>query len=544
MLLYFWQHDFLCAVVKFIYFCKITIKQPIKLRQMINSEKKLLIAKSEIELCLNPRMANRHGLIAGATGTGKTVSLQVMAEAFSSIGVPVFMSDIKGDLSGVGKIGTSNQRISDRISQLQIEGFHHTSFPVTFWDLFGEQGHPLRTTISEMGPLLLGRLLNLNDIQNSVLTLVFRIADDNDLLLLDLKDLQKMCEYIGNNREQFTTKYGNISAASIGAIQRELIGLEEQNADKFFGEPTIDIFDFMQTDSNGMGMINILAADKLMMSPRTYSTLLLYLMSELFERLPEVGDLDKPRLVFFFDEAHLLFNDASKVVIEKIEQVVRLIRSKGVGIYFITQNPIDIPETVLGQLGNKIQHALRAFTPRDQKAVKTAAETFRANPSLDVEKVISEMGVGEALVSFLDEKGIPSMVERAKVLPPQAQIGPISSDERANLLRQSLVAGVYEKAVDRESAFEILQNRVNTQIQEVQQEKERILLEKEQTERAKIEAREEKQREKSAGEGIFGDLTKVVGRSVTQQIGSQLGRALVRGLLGGLMGGSKSKKFF
>lgn len=511
---------------------------------MINSEKKLLIAKSEIELCLNPRMANRHGLIAGATGTGKTVSLQVMAEAFSSIGVPVFMSDIKGDLSGVGKIGTSNQRISERISQLQIEGFHHTSFTVTFWDLFGEQGHPLRTTISEMGPLLLGRLLNLNDIQNSVLTLVFRIADDNDLLLLDLKDLQKMCEYIGNNLEQFTTKYGNISAASIGAIQRELIGLEEQNADKFFGEPTIDIFDFMQTDSNGMGMINILAADKLMMSPRTYSTLLLYLMSELFERLPEVGDLDKPRLVFFFDEAHLLFNDASKVVIEKIEQVVRLIRSKGVGIYFITQNPIDIPETVLGQLGNKIQHALRAFTPRDQKAVKTAAETFRANPSLDVEKVISEMGVGEALVSFLDEKGIPSMVERAKVLPPQAQIGPISSDERANLLRQSLVAGVYEKAVDRESAFEILQNRVNTQIQEVQQEKERILLEKEQTERAKIEAREEKQREKSAGEGIFGDLTKVVGRSVTQQIGSQLGRALVRGLLGGLMGGSKSKKFF
>ena len=511
---------------------------------MINSENKLLIAKSGIELFLNPRMANRHGLMAGATGTGKTVSLQVMAEAFSSIGVPVFMSDIKGDLSGVSKIGTSNQRITDRITQLQIEGFNHKSYPVTFWDMFGEQGHPMRTTISEMGPLLLGRLMNLNDIQNSVLTLVFRIADDNDLLLLDLKDLQKMCEYVGNYREQFTTKYGNISAASIGAIQRELIGLEEQNADKFFGEPAIDIFDFMQTDSKGLGMINILAADKLMMVPRTYSTLLLYLMSELFERLPEVGDLDKPRLVFFFDEAHLLFNDAPKVVIEKIEQVVRLIRSKGVGIYFITQNPIDIPDTILGQLGNKIQHALRAFTPRDQKAVKTAAETFRANPALDVEKVICEMGVGEALVSFLDEKGIPSMVERAKILPPQAQIGPISPDERTNLLRQSIVAGVYERAVDRESAFEILQSRINSQQQQVREEQERKTLEKEQAIQAKMSEKEEREREKSSGSGMFGDITKVVGRTVTQQIGSQLGRALVRGLLGGLMGGSKSKKFF
>jgi DNA helicase HerA-like ATPase len=422
---------------------------------MITSENKLLIAKSGIELFLNPRMANRHGLIAGATGTGKTVSLQVMAEAFSSIGVPVFMSDIKGDLSGVSKTGVDNQRITDRITQLKVEGYTHRSFPVTFWDLFGDQGHPLRTTISEMGPLLLGRLMNLNDIQESVLTLVFRIADDNNLLLLDLKDLQKMCEYVGNNREQFTTSYGNISAASIGAIQRELIALEEQNADKFFSEPAIDIFDFMQTDSNGMGVINILAADKLMMAPRTYSTLLLYLMSELFERLPEVGDVDKPKLVFFFDEAHLLFNDAPKVVIEKIEQVVRLIRSKGVGIYFITQNPIDIPDTILGQLGNKIQHALRAFTPRDQKAVKTAAETFRPNPELNVEQVITELGVGEALVSFLDEKGIPSMVEKAKILPPQAQIGPITPEERTALLRRSIIAGVYEKEIDRESAFEI-----------------------------------------------------------------------------------------
>ncbi len=511
---------------------------------MIDPEGKLLIAKSGIEIFLNPRMANRHGLITGATGTGKTVSLQVMAEAFSSIGVPVFVSDIKGDLSGVSKSGEGNQRVVDRVAKMQLQGFTNTAFPVTFWDLFGEQGHPLRTTISEMGPLLLGRLMNLNDIQESVLTLVFRIADDNKLLLLDLKDLQKMCEYVGNNREQFTTAYGNISAASIGAIQRELIALEEQNADKFFTEPAIDIFDFMQTDSNGKGVINILAADKLMMAPRTYSTLLLYLMSELFERLPEVGDMDKPKLVFFFDEAHLLFTDAPRVVVEKIEQVVRLIRSKGVGIYFITQNPIDIPDTVLGQLGNKVQHALRAFTPRDQKAVKAAATTFRPNPAIDVEAVITELGVGEALVSFLDEKGIPSMVERAKMLPPQAQIGPITSEERSMLMRRSLIAGVYEKEIDRESAFEILQERIITQVQQVQDEKDRVAQAKAEAERFKIEAREEKARAQTAGSDIFGSLTKSVGRSVTSQIGSQIGRALVRGLLGGLLGGGKSKKLF
>ncbi|MFA5971045.1 MAG: helicase HerA-like domain-containing protein [Lentimicrobiaceae bacterium] len=510
---------------------------------MINPEGKLLIAKSGIDLFLNPRMANRHGLIAGATGTGKTVSLQVMAEAFSSIGVPVFVSDIKGDLSGVSKSGEGNQRVADRVAKMELQGFTNKAFPVTFWDLFGEQGHPLRTTISEMGPLLLGRLMNLNDVQESVLTLVFRIADDNNLLLLDLKDLQKMCEYVGNNREQFITAYGNISAASIGAIQRELIALEEQSADRFFSEPAIDILDFIQTDSNGMGMINILVADKLMMAPRTYSTLLLYLMSELFERLPEVGDLDKPRLVFFFDEAHLLFTDAPRVVVEKIEQVVRLIRSKGIGIYFITQNPIDIPETVLGQLGNKIQHALRAFTPRDQKAVKSAAETFRANPSLNVETVITELGVGEALVSFLDEKGIPSMVERAKMLPPQAQIGPITPEERSVLIRRSVIAGIYEKEIDRESAFEILQARISAQAQQVQDEKDLIAREKEKTEQAKIEAREEKERAKTADSGILGSLSKSVGRSITSQIGSQVGRALVRGLLGGLLGG-KGKSIF
>jgi DNA helicase HerA-like ATPase len=510
---------------------------------MISSEGKLLIAKSGIELLMNPRMANRHGLIAGATGTGKTVSLQVLAEAFSSIGVPVFMSDIKGDLSGVSKTGVDNQRIIDRVTQMKLEGYSHRSFPVTFWDLYGEQGHPLRTTISEIGPLLLSRLMNLNEIQSSVLTLVFRIADDSNLLLLDLKDLQKMCEYVGNNREQFTTTYGNISAASIGAIQRELIGLEEQNADKFFREPAIDIYDFMQTDSEGLGMINILAADKLMMAPRTYSTLLLYLMSELFEKLPEVGDVDKPKLVFFFDEAHLLFNDAPKILIEKIEQVVRLIRSKGVGIYFITQNPVDVPDTILGQLGNKIQHALRAFTPRDQKAVKTAAETFRPNPDLNVEQVISELGVGEALVSFLDEKGIPSMVEKAKILPPQAQIGLITPEERAAIIRRSVIAGVYEKDVDRESAFEILQARINEHTRQEEEVQQRNLLAKQEAEQAKIQARQEKEDAKSAGAGLFGDLTKVVGRTVTQQVGSQLGRALVRGLLGGFLGG-KSKKLF
>ncbi len=510
---------------------------------MITKEGKMLIAKSGLEIFLNPKMANRHGLITGATGTGKTVTLQVMAEAFSSMGVPVFVSDIKGDLSGVSKSGEGNQRVTDRAVKMQLEGFINASFPVTFWDVFGELGHPLSTTITEMGPLLLSRLLNLNDIQTSVLTLVFRIADDNQLLLLDLKDLQKMCEYVGNNRDEFTTSYGNISAASIGAIQRELIALEDQGGAKFFREPAIDIYDFMQTDTNGYGMINILAADKLMMAPRTYSTLLLYLMSELFERLPEVGDVEKPKLVFFFDEAHLLFNDAPKVLIEKIEQVVRLIRSKGVGIYFCTQNPIDVPDTILGQLGNKVQHALRAFTPRDQKAVKTAADTFRPNPKLDVQTVITQLGVGEALVSFLDEKGIPAMVEQAKILPPQAQIGPITPQERTAIIRRSLVAGIYEKEMDRESAFEILQERISKQMEVEQEEIDREAREKEEAQQAKELAREEKAKAKKSDTGILGNLTKVVGRTVTSQIGSQIGRALVRGLLGGLLGG-KSKKLF
>jgi len=502
---------------------------------MLTPDGNMLIAKSGNlkDLFINPRMANRHGLIAGATGTGKTVTLQVLAEAFSLKGVPVFMADIKGDLSGVSITGADNPKITDRVQSLQLQDYSHRGFPVTFWDLYGEQGHPLRTTISEMGPLLLSRLLNLNDIQSSVLTIIFKIADDNNLLLLDMKDLKKMCEYVGNNRDQFITSYGNISVASIGAIQRELISLEQQGADKFFGEPAIDIFDFMQTDSSGLGMINIIAADKLMMSPRAYSTLLLYLMSELFERLPEAGDLDKPKLVFFFDEAHLLFNEAPKVLLDKIEQVVRLIRSKGVGIYFCTQNPIDVPDVVLGQLGNKVQHALRAFTPRDQKAVNTAAETFRPNPEIKVEQVITELGVGEALVSFLDEKGIPAPVERAKILPPQAQIGPISPDERSAIIRRSIIAGVYEKEVDRESAFEILQSRINKEQEAIRAEEERVQEEKERAKAEKEQAAEEK-RKKSEGGGLLGDLTQYVGRSVTSTIGREIGRTLIRGLLGGL----------
>lgn len=499
---------------------------------MLDQNSNLLIAKSDIEICINPKMVNRHGIIAGATGTGKTVSLQVLAESFSSIGVPVFMTDIKGDLSGISKAGVENPRIAERIQNMNLGDFTFKNFPVCFWDVYGEMGHPLRTTISEMGPLLIGRLLNLNDVQSGVLNLVFKIADENGLLLLDLKDLRKMLEFIGVNREKFTSAYGNISTASIGAIQRGLVTLEEHGADKFFGEPSLNIMDFMQTDSRGMGIVNILAADKIMMSPYIYSTMLLWLLSELFEELPEAGDLDKPKLVFFFDEAHLLFNEAPKVLLEKIEQVVRLIRSKGIGIYFITQNPADVPDSVLGQLGNRVQHALRAFTPKDQKAVKTAAQTFRPNPKYDVEQVITELGVGEALVSFLDEKGIPSMVERARMLPPQGQIGPITPDERARLIKNSFVFGEYEKSIDRESAFEILQEKMA----EREAEERRM-------EEQKQRMKEERSRPKQTGAGdIFGDFAKYAGRNVSRQIGTELGRQIVRGVLGGLFGGKTGKR--
>jgi DNA helicase HerA-like ATPase len=494
---------------------------------MIDTNGNLLIAKSDIELFLVPKMSNRHGLIAGATGTGKTVTLQTLAETFSSIGVPSVMADVKGDLSGVAKPKGNNPKIEARIAELKIEGHQPTGFPVCFWDIFGEQGHPLRTTISEMGPLLLARLLNLNEVQTGVLTVVFKIADDNDLLLLDMKDLRKILEFVGEHRDEFINKYGNVSSASIGSIQRGLLTLEEQGAEMFFGEPALDIMDFIQTDSKGKGIMNIVAADKLMMYPGLYSTFLLWLLSELFEKLPEVGDLDKPRLVFFFDEAHLLFTDTPKVLLEKIEQVVRLVRSKGVGVYFITQNPIDIPETVLGQLGNRVQHALRAYTPKDQKAVRSAAETFRLNPKFKVEDVITELGVGEALVSLLDEKGIPGMVERAKIVPPQSQIGPITSDDRNIIIRASLVYGVYEKQIDRESAYEILLKRF-----EEEEAKEKAAEEKEDR------LKEQKRQRSASGGGFLGELTKYAGRSLSRQIGSEIGRRLVRGVLGSLITGA------
>ena len=420
----------------------------------------MLIARREKDLLLLPRMANRHGLVAGATGTGKTVSLQVMAEHFSRIGVPVFMADVKGDLAGISRPGTASPKIQERIGLLKLGDYAFEGSPVTFWDIFGEHGHPVRTTVSDMGPLLFSRLLNLNDVQSGVLSIAFRIADDNGLHLLDFKDLRAMAQYAGDHADEFETEYGRVSPASIGAIHGGLLTLEDQGADKFFGEPGLDLDDLMQTDGGGRGMINILAADKLMLTPRAYSTFLLWLMAELFERLPEVGDVDKPRLVFFFDEAHLLFTDAPPVLMEKIEQVVRLIRSKGVGVYFVTQNPLDVPDVILGQLGNRVQHALRAFTPRDQKAVRSAAETFRQNPKVDVETVITQLGTGEALVSFLDEKGQPGIVERAYVLPPHSRIGPITPPERQAVIQGSLVFGHYEKAVDRESAYEMLKARV------------------------------------------------------------------------------------
>ena len=422
----------------------------------MNVADQILVAKGESELFLLPAMANRHGLVAGATGTGKTVTLQLLAENLSRRGVPVFMADVKGDLGGISQPATASPKLEERVRQLRLGDFSYAGNPVVFWDVFGEKGHPVRATISEMGPLLLGRLLQLNETQEGVLNLVFRIADENGLLLLDVKDLRAMLQYVGENAAGFTTRYGNISAASIGAIQRNLLMLEQQGADKFFGEPALNLDDFIQTDGQGRGIVNILAADRLMQAPRVYATFLLWLLSELFERFPEVGDLAKPKLVFFFDEAHLLFNDIAAPVLERIEQVVRLVRSKGVGVYFVTQNPRDIPDNVLGQLGNRVQHALRAFTPRDQQAVRAAAETFRANPRLDTEAVLSELGVGEALVSLLDEKGQPGMVQRAMICPPGSQIGPIRSEQRQQLIAGSSVYGVYEKAIDRESAYERL----------------------------------------------------------------------------------------
>ncbi|MBK9114047.1 MAG: DUF853 family protein [Betaproteobacteria bacterium] len=420
------------------------------------------IAKhGETECLLLPGLCNRHGLITGATGTGKTVTLQVIAERLAALGVPTFMADVKGDLAGLSQPGRTSPKFEERLQLVGVPAPAFAAAPVALWDVFGEQGHPVRATVSDLGPLLLGRILNLNDTQEGVLNLAFRIADDAGLLLLDLKDLRALLQYVGDNSQQFQTNYGNVSAASIGAIQRGLLTLEQQGGDRFLGEPMLDVDDLLQT-VDGKGVINVLAADRLMQSPRLYSTLLLWLLSELYERLPEIGDPEKPKLVFFFDEAHLLFTDAPKALLEKIEQVVRLIRSKGVGVFFVTQNPLDVPETVLGQLGNRVQHALRAFTPRDQKAVKSAAETMRANPKFRTEDAITELGVGEALVSFLDAKGRPGVVERVYVLPPATRIGPITPDERRAVIAASPVAGVYEKAVDRESAFEKLKARAES----------------------------------------------------------------------------------
>ena len=419
----------------------------------------LVIAKAgDIDLALLPALANRHGCITGATGTGKTITLQVLAERFSGIGVPVFLADVKGDLSGIAKAGQLSEKLGGRLKKLGLPEPKWAACPATFWDVFGEQGHPVRATISDMGPLLMARLLNLNETQEGVLAMVFRIADDNGLLLLNLPDLRAMLQFVGDNAAQFKTQYGNVSAASIGTIQRGLLQIEEQGGKSFFGEPMLNIDDLLQT-VDGRGVVNVLAADRLMNNPRLYASFLLWLLSELFEQLPEVGDPDKPKLVFFFDEAHLLFDEAPPALLEKVELVVRLIRSKGVGVYFVTQNPIDIPDKVLGQLGNRVQHALRAFTPHDQKAVKVTAETMRPNPKLNIEKVILELGVGEALVSLLDASGTPSITQRAWILPPGSQIGPITPEERRSLIAESVVAGVYEKEIDRESALEMLKAR-------------------------------------------------------------------------------------
>src|SRR6201987_3355494 len=421
----------------------------------------ILVAKGIDDLFVVPQMSNRHGLIAGATGTGKTVTLQTMAEGFSRLGVPVFMADVKGDLAGLSQPGGNNPNVVERAKKLGLP-LAPQAMPVVFWDVFGQQGHPVRATISEMGPLLLARMLGLNDTQESVLTLVFKIADDQGLLLLDMKDLRAMLRHVGDNAGDFQTGYGHISAASIGAIQRNLLALEQQGGDKLFGEPALDLADLIQTDAHGNGVVNILAADKLIGAPQVYATLLLWLLSELFEKLPEVGDPAKPKLVFFFDEAHLLFTDCPKPLLDKIEQVVRLVRSKGVGIYFVTQNPLDVSDAHLGHLGNRVQHAMRAFTPRDQKAVKTAADTFRPNPKLNTAEVITQLAVGEALVSFLDETGTPDPVERGSVVPPSSRVGEITPQGRQQVIQSSVLVGQYEKSVDREPAYERLRRRAQT----------------------------------------------------------------------------------
>ena len=480
----------------------------------------LPVAKGEEILSLLPGMANRHGLVAGATGTGKTVTLRVLAERLSRIGVPVFLADVKGDLSGMALAAEPDEKMLERVKRLGTT-LDPAGTPVVFWDVFGEQGHPLRATVSEMGPVLLSRMLDLNDVQEGVLSLAFKIADDDGLLLLDLKDLRALLAHVAERAGELQRTHGNVSPASVGAIQRQILTLEQQGADRFFGEPALDLGDLLEVDGRGEGLVNVLAADKLLQSPRLYSTFLLWLLSELYEHLPEVGDVEKPRLVFFFDEAHLLFREAPRALLEKVEQVVRLVRSKGVGVYFVTQNPLDVPETVLGQLGNRLQHALRAFTPRDQKAVRTAAETFRQNPRVDAATAITELGVGEALVSLLDPKGTPTPVERAFVLPPRSRLAPLTPDERKRVMRGSPVKGKYDEPVDRESAFERLRARATERV----------------AENPSPRGRGRAAEPRSEIADTLGSMAKSVARSA----GTQIGRELVRGLLGSLFGSGRRR---
>jgi DNA helicase HerA-like ATPase len=488
----------------------------------------LRIARSTQDLFLLPALANRHGLVAGATGTGKTVTLRVLAEGFSRIGVPVFLADVKGDLSGLARPGGDSAKVVERAKALGL-ALEPAAVPVAFLDVFGEAGHPLRTTVSEMGPILLARVLGLNEVQAGVLQIVFRVADEGGLLLLDAKDLRAMLAHVADQADALRTRYGNVSAASVGAIQRALLALEAEGGDRLFGEPALDLADLLRTDLSGQGQVTVLQAERLFRSPRLYATLLLWLLSELFEQLPEVGDPEKPRLVFFFDEAHLLFDDVPSELGRKIEQVVRLVRSKGVGVYFVTQNPRDVPDAVLGQLGNRVQHALRAFTPRDQKAVRAAAETFRPNPGLDVEQAITELGVGEALVSFLDARGTPSPVERALVLPPRSRLAPLTAEERAEVLAASPLRGRYEAALDRESAYERLQQAAASREAEPEAE-------------ARAPRGRRAAQPASFGDGAADMLGKAA-QSAARAAGTQIGRAIMRGVLGSIFGGTRRSRF-
>ena len=510
-----------------------------------DTSESLFIGKGEQPAWLTLGLANRHGLVTGATGTGKTVSLQVMAEGFARAGVPVFAADIKGDLSGISEVGEAKDFILKRAKDMGL-AFQPDQFSTVFWDVFGEKGHPVRATVSEMGPLLLSRMMDLNDVQEGVLNIAFRVADEQQLLLLDMKDLRAILSFVGEHAAELTTQYGNVSKQSVGSILRQLLVLENQGGDKFFGEPALDLKDFMRTDRDGRGMVNILVADKLMQSPRLYATFLLWMLSELFEQLPEVGDPPKPKLVFFFDEAHLLFNDAPKALMDKIEQVVRLIRSKGVGVYFVTQNPVDVPDKVLAQLGNRVQHALREFTPRDQKAVAAAAQTFRPNPKLNTAQVITELGKGEALVSFLEGNGTPAVVERVMVRPPSARIGPITPEERTAIIANSPVKGKYDTSIDRESAYEMLQKRVNETAATADASQGGVIgqlgsivgtIFGTNTPRGKLSTGQVIARDvtRSVTNKVVGGVVADLGKSLGGSLGGSVGRAIVRGALGGLL---------